>query len=49
MGFHLISFIPITLIGAWYFARAGLTFAELSAAGSVPPPNDRAAATPPAA
>jgi uncharacterized protein (TIRG00374 family) len=49
MGFHLLSFIPITLIGAWYFARAGLTFAELSAAGSTPPPNDRAAATPPAA
>lgn len=49
MGFHLLSFIPITLIGAWYFARAGLSFAELSAAGSEPPPNDRAAATPPAA
>jgi uncharacterized protein (TIRG00374 family) len=49
MGFHLLSFIPITLIGAYYFARAGLTFAELSSAGSPAPPNDRAAATPPAA
>ena len=49
IGFHLLSFIPITLIGAWYFARAGLTFAELSTAGSTAPPNDRAAATPPAA
>ena len=49
MGFHLLSFIPITLIGAWYFARAGLTFAELSAAGSASSPNDRAAAPPPAA
>ena len=49
MGFHLLSFIPITLIGAFYFARAGLSFAELSTAGSAPPPNDRAAATPPAA
>jgi uncharacterized protein (TIRG00374 family) len=49
MGFHLLSFIPITLLGAWYFARAGLTFAELSSAGSTAPPNDRAAATPPAA
>jgi len=49
MGFHLLSFIPITLIGAWYFARAGLTFAELSTAGSTSPPNDPAAATPPAA
>jgi uncharacterized protein (TIRG00374 family) len=34
VGFHLLSFIPITLIGAYYFARAGLTFAELSKAGS---------------
>ena len=36
VGFHLLSFIPITLIGAYYFARAGLTFAELSKAGSTP-------------
>jgi uncharacterized protein (TIRG00374 family) len=49
MGFHLLSFIPITLIGAYYFARAGLTFSELSAAGTTAPPNDRAAAAPPAA
>jgi uncharacterized membrane protein YbhN (UPF0104 family) len=34
VGFHLLSFIPITLIGAYYFARAGITFAELSKAGS---------------
>ncbi|HEY2377020.1 MAG TPA: lysylphosphatidylglycerol synthase transmembrane domain-containing protein [Gemmatimonadaceae bacterium] len=34
VGFHLLSFIPITLIGAYYFARAGLTFAELSKVGS---------------
>jgi glycosyltransferase 2 family protein len=41
MGFHLLSFIPITLIGAYYFARAGLTFAELSNAGTGgSPPND---------
>jgi uncharacterized protein (TIRG00374 family) len=33
MGFHLLSFIPITLIGAYYFARAGLSFSELSSAG----------------
>ena len=33
VGFHLLSFIPITLIGAYYFARAGLTFAELGNAG----------------
>jgi hypothetical protein len=28
-----LSFIPITLIGAYYFAKAGLTFAELRGAG----------------
>ena len=59
VGFHLLSFIPITLIGAYYFARAGLTFAELSKAGSSggtsePPPSVKPAdvrdsAKPPAA
>lgn len=34
VGFHLLSFIPITLIGAYYFAHAGLSFTELSKAGS---------------
>jgi glycosyltransferase 2 family protein len=53
IGFHLLSFIPITLIGAYYFARAGLTFAELrGAAGggrgpnAEPPPNEPAARVP---
>jgi uncharacterized protein (TIRG00374 family) len=57
IGFHLLSFIPITLIGAYYFGRAGLTIAELSRAGSGGPPstdgpgggaapNDEAAAQP---
>lgn len=32
VGFHILSFIPITLIGAYYFARAGLTMSELRAA-----------------
>jgi len=58
VGFHLLSFIPITLIGAYYFARAGLTFAELSKAassgGSEPSPGAEArkvrpSAKPPAA
>lgn len=30
--FHIVSFIPITLIGAVYFARLGLTFGELGSA-----------------
>ena len=32
IGFHLLSFIPITVIGAWYFLRTGLTMGELKAA-----------------
>jgi uncharacterized protein (TIRG00374 family) len=40
IGFHLLSFIPITVIGAYYFARAGLTFAELRDAGSGGPANE---------
>jgi uncharacterized protein (TIRG00374 family) len=34
VGFHLLSFFPITFIGAYYFARAGLTFAELGSGGA---------------
>jgi len=30
--YHALSFIPITLIGAWYFVRAGLSIGELSGA-----------------
>lgn len=31
--FHVLTFIPITLIGAYYFARLGLTMGEIGAAG----------------
>src|SRR5918999_1158532 len=30
--FHFLSFIPITVIGAWYFARLGLHMREIGAA-----------------
>lgn len=30
--FHIVSFIPITVLGAVYFARLGLTFGELGSA-----------------
>ncbi|MFL5575036.1 MAG: lysylphosphatidylglycerol synthase transmembrane domain-containing protein [Gemmatimonadaceae bacterium] len=30
IGFHLLSFIPITVIGAIYFARLGLHFGDLT-------------------
>ena len=33
ISFHVLSFIPITVIGAVYFARAGLTMDELGRAG----------------
>ena len=32
IGYHLLSYIPITLIGAWYFLRAGLSMGEISGA-----------------
>ncbi len=32
IGYHLLSFVPITLIGAWYFLRAGLSMGEINGA-----------------
>jgi len=34
IGYHLMSYVPITLIGAWYFLRAGLSMGEISGARS---------------
>ena len=34
VGFHLLSFIPITLFGAYYFARAGITMGEIGSAST---------------
>ncbi len=38
IGYHILSFIPITLIGMWYFARLGLHFRDVGAAenGTLP-------------
>ncbi len=36
IAFHIASFIPITLIGAYYFARAGLTTGEIGSAAAGP-------------
>ena len=33
VGFHVLSFIPITIIGAYYFARLGLHFRDIQSAG----------------
>lgn len=32
IGFHILTFIPITLIGAYYFVRLGIRFSDLKAA-----------------
>jgi hypothetical protein len=32
IGYHLLSFIPITVIGAYYFVRLGLHFRDLRTA-----------------
>lgn len=37
-GYHFVSFIPITVIGAVYFARLGMKMGELTAAGSAERP-----------
>jgi hypothetical protein len=40
IGYHILTFIPITLIGAYYFVSLGLHFRELGAAereGAAPP------------
>lgn len=34
IGFHLLSFVPITVIGAWYFARLDLHFRDFSGAAA---------------
>jgi uncharacterized protein (TIRG00374 family) len=44
VGFHVLSFIPITVIGAYYFARLGLSFTEIQTASE-----SRSTAVPPAA
>lgn len=31
LGFHILSFIPITVLGAWYFSRMHLHVSDLSA------------------
>ncbi len=46
IGFHALSYIPITLIGAWYFVRLGLSMQDLGGAEravteetEIPPPS----------
>jgi uncharacterized protein (TIRG00374 family) len=45
IGFHVLSYLPITFIGAWYFLRAGLSLGEIgsvetdgpASTGALPP------------
>jgi hypothetical protein len=37
IGFHLLSFIPITVMGAYYFARLGLHLGEIAGAAAGEP------------
>jgi uncharacterized protein (TIRG00374 family) len=37
LGFHLLSFIPITVLGAWYFTRLDLHVKDLNAANDAAP------------
>ncbi|HVD61508.1 MAG TPA: lysylphosphatidylglycerol synthase transmembrane domain-containing protein [Gemmatimonadaceae bacterium] len=36
IGFHILSFIPITVIGIYYFSRLGLSFRELRTTAESP-------------
>lgn len=36
VGFHLLSFVPITALGAFYFSRLGLSLRELRASAQQP-------------
>lgn len=38
LGFHILSWIPISVLGGWYLTRMKLTFADFRGAGAAPPP-----------
>ena len=44
IGYHILSFIPITLMGAWYFARLGMHLSDLGATRGAGPDLDGAPA-----
>ena len=49
VGFHLLSFIPITALGAFYFSRLGLSLRELRSTASQPAASQPRAPQPTAA
>ncbi|CAN5446220.1 lysylphosphatidylglycerol synthase transmembrane domain-containing protein [soil metagenome] len=46
IGFHFLSFIPITIIGAWYFLRAGMSLAQIGNAEQDVPGDDTPSVAP---
>ena len=46
IGYHILSFIPITLIGAWYASRLGFSLAQLERATPEPETPDADAPAP---
>jgi uncharacterized protein (TIRG00374 family) len=48
LGYHILSFIPITVIGAVYFARLGLSVTTLRKAADTAPANTAPAGAAPA-
>ena len=38
IAFHFLSYVPITVIGSYYFLRAGLSLDQITHAGDAPPP-----------
>lgn len=48
IGYHITSFIPITVIGLVYFARLGLRFRDLGPPGNTPPRDIPPGSPPPA-
>ena len=37
VGFHALSYIPITVMGAWYLSKLQLHLSDFSRAGEAPP------------
>jgi glycosyltransferase 2 family protein len=46
MSYHLVSFLPITIIGGWYFVRAGLSLEQIGSAEKDAPVSDTASIAP---
>ena len=46
VSFHFLSFLPITIIGGWYFIRAGLSLAQIGNAEQDVPAGGAASVTP---